>query len=114
MHENEDRPMTAPSPCCRLKVETLGGETVVRFTDHEVLLDEQTTQSLREQLFSLLEGLGPCRLVVDLSNVRFLSSTTLGLFLSLQKKLHAVGGGLVLWNIGAEIREIFAVTQLDK
>ena len=46
--------MTAPSPR-RLDVDHVGDVTVVRFTDKRIL-DEQTIQTIREQLFGLTTG----------------------------------------------------------
>ena len=47
-------------------------------------------------------------------NVKFLSSTTLGVLVGFHTKLHALGGQLTLAHLKPEIHELFVVTQLDR
>ena len=97
----------------RLEVEDIGDVTVVNFTDKKIL-DEQNIQIIGEQLFSLVDELGRRKLVLNFSNVEYLSSAALGKFITLNKKINAVQGMLVLCNIVPEIYEVFAITKLNK
>jgi anti-sigma B factor antagonist len=54
------------------------------------------------------------KILLDFSNVEYLSSAALGRFIILHKKVLAAGGRLVLYNIDPEIYEVFAVTKLNK
>src|SRR5438874_194346 len=86
----------------RLEVEDIGDVTVVNFTDNKIL-DEQEIQIIGEQLFSLVDELGRRKLILNFSIVKYLSSAALGKFLTLNKKINAAGGRLVLCNIDPAI-----------
>src|SRR5881394_3105649 len=94
----------------RLEVEDLGDVTVVNFTDKKIL-DEQNIQIIGEQLFSLVDELGRKKLLLNFGNVEYLSSAALGKLITLNKKVNAVGGKLILCNIDPEVYE---VTKLNK
>ena len=53
-------------------------------------------------------------LVLDLSAVEFLSSMALSRFLGLDRELRAGGGRLALVNLRPAVRQVFAVTRLDR
>ena len=97
----------------RLEVETIGDVTVVNFTDKRIL-DEQNIQVIGEQLFGLVDEQGHRRLLLNFSNVEYLSSAALGKFITLNKKVTAVGGKLVLCTIDPAIYEVFEITRLNK
>ncbi|HXG11954.1 MAG TPA: STAS domain-containing protein [Gemmataceae bacterium] len=97
----------------RLEVEDIGDVTVVNFVDRKIL-DEQNIQIIGEQLFSLVDEVGRRKLLLNFGNVEYLSSAALGKLITLQKKLTAVGGQLILCNIDPQIYEVFEITKLDK
>jgi anti-sigma B factor antagonist len=43
-----------------------------------------------------------------------MSSAALGKLITLNKKVQAAGGKLILCNIDPQIREVFEITKLDK
>ena len=53
-------------------------------------------------------------LALDLSAVEFLSSTALARFVGLDRELRAAGGRLSLVNLRPTVRQVFAVTRLDR
>src|SRR6266853_1975158 len=87
--------MSAQPKRRRLEVEDIGEVTVVNFTDKKIL-DEQNIQVIGEQLFSLVDELGRRKILLNFSNVEYLSSAALGKFITLNKKVQASGGKLVL------------------
>ena len=97
----------------RLEVENIGDVTVVNFVDRKIL-DEQNIQVIGEQLFSLVDEDGMKKILLNFSNVEHLSEALLGKLISLNKKLHNVGGKLMLCNIAPDIYELFEITKLDK
>ena len=104
--------MTAASR--HLEVEQIGDVTLVNFIDKK-LLDEQTIRLIGDQLCSLVDEQGQRKILLDFSNVEYLSSAALGRFIILHKKAIAAGGRLVLYNIDPpQIYEVFAVTKLNK
>ncbi len=97
----------------RLEVEDIGDVTVVNFVDKKIL-DEQNIQIIGEQLFGLVDVQERRKLLLNFSNVEYLSSSALGKFITLNKKINAAGGKLILCNIDPQIYEVFEITKLDK
>ncbi|MSQ97167.1 MAG: anti-sigma factor antagonist [Gemmataceae bacterium] len=96
-----------------LEVEDHGEITVVNFIDKKIL-DEQSIQKIGEDLFSLVDELGRKKILINFSNVEYLSSAALGKFITLNKKVNASGGKLVMCNINDDIFEVFEITKLNK
>ncbi len=105
--------MSSPARRRRLEVEHIGDVTVVNFVDRKIL-DEQNIQIIGEQLFSLVDEEGWRKILLNFSNVEYLSSAALGKLITLNKKLQAVGGRLILCNIDPQIYEVFEITKLNK
>jgi anti-sigma B factor antagonist len=105
--------MTAQPRKRRLEVEDIGDVTVVNFTDKKIL-DEQNIQDIGEQLFSLVDELGRRKILLSFRNVEYLSSAALGKLITMNKKVNAAGGKLILCNIVPQIYEVFEITKLNK
>lgn len=97
----------------RLETTEVGDVTVVRFVDRKIL-DESNIQQLGNELFRLVEEEKKSKLLLNFSNVEFLSSGALGKLITLDKKVKAHDGVLKLSNIRPEIYEVFAITKLNK
>ena len=97
----------------RIGVANLAGVSVVQFKDRKIL-DESNIQELGREMFSLIEQDGCQKLLLNFSNVEFLSSAALGKLIALDKKVKAQKGVLKLSNIRPEIYEVFAITRLNK
>src|ERR1700692_2009885 len=97
----------------RLEVVEEGDVTVVNFIDRKIL-DEQNIQKIGEDLFSLVDELGRKKILLNFGNVEYLSSAALGKFITLNKKVQAAQGKLILCNIEPNIYEVFEITKLNK
>ena len=100
-------------PRRRINFEDVGDITVVQFTDRKIL-DEPNIQAIGDDLFKLVDELGRRKLLLNFSNVEFMSSAALGKLIRLHQRLQQVGGKLVLCSISRSIMEIFEITKLDK
>ncbi len=69
--------------------------------------------NLRTELFSLVET-GTTKLIIDLSKVRYIDSSGLGVLVSLLKKMKEISGKIVLLNPTEEIMEILSLTSLAR
>jgi anti-anti-sigma factor len=92
-------------------VQDAGEVSVVRFTAKR-LLDINDIQVMGMEMYRLVDGLGRRNLILDLANVDYLSSSALGKFITLYKKVKAVGGRLVIRHLNAQIRELFKLSDL--
>ena len=97
----------------RLKVERQPGVTIAGFKDSSIL-DVVTIQQIGKELTDLVAGLGKGKLILDFTDVRFLSSQALGSLVSLQRQADSGGAQVVLCAIRPEIVRIFKITNLDK
>lgn len=97
----------------RLEVSEVGDVTVVRFADRKIL-DESSIQELGAELFRLVEEDHRKKILLNFTNVDFLSSAALGKLITLDKKVKADNGKLKLSNIRPEIYDVFAITKLNR
>ena len=95
-----------------LRLQKHGDVTVVRVAADD--LSEVKAHAVGEELFRLVEGKAGGRLELDLAEVGFLTSTALGKFVALHKRVRAGGGRFSLTNVGGRVWEVFAVTGLDQ
>jgi anti-sigma B factor antagonist len=95
-----------------LRVTTVQGTTIVRVAIDD--LGEDSVHTVGEQLSRLVEGLDQPDLVVDMEEVRFLTSTALGKLLALHKRVRTAGGRLTLTGVAAPVYEVFRVTRLHE
>jgi anti-sigma B factor antagonist len=103
---------TSPQTGPRLEVRRHGERTVVRFPGCD-RLDESNSEAVGLELSRLADDLDCPHLVLDFGGIRYLTSTTLGTLVSLNRKARSEGGRLALCNVGPEVAEVLAVTRLD-
>ncbi|MDA0836031.1 MAG: STAS domain-containing protein [Planctomycetota bacterium] len=97
----------------RLDIDEVGDVTVAKFVDKKIL-DETNIQIIGNQLFGLVDEDGRTKIVLDFTNVEYLSSAALGKLITMDKKVKKVKGKLRLCCIRPEIYEVFAITKLNK
>jgi anti-sigma B factor antagonist len=97
----------------KLSVEYINSVVVATFTS-ERILEDVDIQALEKTLLPLVDQDHKPLIVLDFSNVKFLTSAVLGLLIRILKKVNEAGGGLRFCGINAKILEIFNITRLDK
>lgn len=103
--------MTLPSISTHLEVAPDGTRTVVRFTGCDSL-NEFNSEAVGRQLARVVEE-GCPHLVLDLSSIRYATSSALGEFIGLNRRLKASGGRLILLAPTPAVSEVLAITRLD-
>lgn len=96
----------------RLDVKEVGPVTVVRFADHRIM-DDASIQEIGQELYQLVDEQQRDRLLLNLCDVDFLSSSALGKLITLHRKLKDRHGALKFCNVRPEIYEVFAITRLN-
>ncbi len=110
--EPSDPAGDAPCPRCGHLLwftwEDLGDDQVIKLTgsvlrpeSFERLIDSATTRSAM-------------RLVLDFSEVQYLSSPALGKLINLKKQVRSVGRQLILRHVNPDLLEVFRITRLDQ
>ena len=77
------------------------------------VLDEIQINAIGQQVISLIDE-GARKFVFDFSNVDHLSSSALGMLITIKKRLDGLNGKLKLCNIQSQIFQVFKITRLDK
>jgi anti-anti-sigma factor len=97
----------------RLVVQEAEGALLISFRDQAVL-DTVTVDAIGGELSGLIDAQHQRNLVLDLSNVSFVSSPALSMLLHLRRKADEAGGEVVLCQLRPEIARLLRMTTLDK
>lgn len=97
----------------KISVDYLDGAVVVELLE-EKILDQTQINALSDSIFPVIEQNEKINLILDFSNVKFLSSSVLGLLIRISKKVYETAGQLCLCRIDQKIDEIFKITRLDQ
>lgn len=89
------------------------GVTIAKFLDKKIL-DEGNIEIIGNQLYGLVDTDGRKKIVLDFSNVDYMSSAALPKLITLDKKVKAAKGTLRMCNVHADIVDLFRVTRLNK
>ena len=101
--------MNTPAAPARPKIERNGRATTVTFTAG-TLRDVQNV--IARELDGLAVGAEE-QLILDFTRVTYLNSVELATLIALHKSAESAGGRVTLFNLNAQLRELFAVTRLD-
>jgi anti-anti-sigma factor len=100
-------------PESRFMVEDYAGVLVITFADSSIL-DTATIEQLGRDLYQYPDVQNKQKMILDFTNVKFLSSHALGILLTLNKKLNAVKGSMLICGLRSELMKVFTITSLDK
>ncbi|HJW76868.1 MAG TPA: STAS domain-containing protein [Thermoleophilia bacterium] len=76
-------------------------------------VDIYTAPRFKDDLLALIDE-GATDILVDLTRVEFIDSTALGVLIGGVKRLHTLGGRLLLIADSRPVLKILAITGLDK
>ena len=108
--ESADRPA---SPRGNLVISTVADVTTVTVRDR-TLVDGAAIDAIADRLYALVDQENRRKILLDFSGVQFLSSTMLGVLLSLHNKALGISGKIAICGLKPEIRNVFHATQLDR
>ena len=103
--------MSEGSPQVEIAVEN--GIIIATMLD-EKILDEVSIKRISDTLNETTSSKDKPQLVLDFSNVSHMSSSALGMLITLNKRIREKGGRLQLCNIQPAIFEIFVITRLNE
>lgn len=82
----------------------------------KILLSGNFVLEISEEFTTLIGTLtsgGMRRLAVDLTDLKYIDSTGIGIFINLTKQIRTKGGDLVFINVNAKIMEVFGLVKLQ-
>ena len=94
-------------------VEKIGTTTVLRLAG-PLITDQGYINELGEALERELEAARPPDVMIDLDEVKRLSSSALGKFMRLYKRAQAISGRVRLCSIRPDVRDAFTITGFDR
>jgi len=97
----------------RLNISYEGDVTVVELADKKIL-DEKMIAEIGEALYALVAQAPTPKMVLDFAKVAHMSSSALGMLITLHKRVREKGGHLRLCNISPAIYEVFVITRLNE
>jgi anti-sigma B factor antagonist len=92
------------------KVEHKGHVTVITFTGRRNCGVESAVAS---ELEGRTESVGESHFLLDFINMEVISGVDLGALVTFQNKTRASGKQLTLFNLDANVYEVFSITKLD-
>jgi anti-sigma B factor antagonist len=96
-----------------LEVEPHGNVIVAKVLYYS-LLDEEANRMVNRQLAGLVETLGQRCFVLDCGQVAGLTSAMLTQLITFRNKVAGAGGQLALCAVTPEVRDLFALSRLDR
>ena len=94
-------------------VEKQDGVSVIRFVDDKIM-DSKRIQLVNDELTSVADESKTGGLLLNMENVRFLSSAAINKLIVLDKRVKTIGGEIRLSNLRPEVRDVFSITNLDR
>jgi anti-sigma B factor antagonist len=97
----------------RVNVERVDGVMVVELADRRIL-DEINIAEIGDQIKALIAENDQPKIVLDFARVAHMSSSALGMLITLNKRVAERNGQLRLCNIQEAIYEVFVITRLNE
>jgi len=92
-----------------LNHEVIGGSLVLKPSRR---IDSSTSKAFEDAASALVDS-GPKKVVIDASDLDYISSAGLRVILTTAKKAKAAGGGLTIACAGANVKEVLTVSGFD-
>jgi anti-sigma B factor antagonist len=93
------------------KIEKEGGAAILNLVLDSILWED--SEELNKAFASLLNE-GNKKIILDLSNTKYISSLILASFVVMLKRTKEAAGNLIICGLQGKAREIFSITNLDK
>lgn len=77
-------------------------------------LDARNAPTIKEKVLHLIQTTGLSKLIFDLSHLKFIDSSGLGTFLSIQRNLVAQKGSLKLAHLNTPVRTMFEIVSIHR
>ena len=97
----------------KISVEYFDNATVAYLSEENILRARDIT-AIENSVMPLIEKTDGVNLIINFRNVKFLTSSALGLLIRISKRAHENNGKMLLCAIAPKIYQIFEITRLDK
>jgi anti-anti-sigma factor len=90
-----------------------GTGQVTVFTFPSAILDPHSVEGVKQELLALVEE-RPAKLLLNFRKVEYVSSGAMGVLITLNRRMQAAGGRLVLCFLDPTVHESFRAMKLDR
>lgn len=108
---NEEVIMITSNPNCL--IQEVNGVYKISFKNNKIL-NETNIERIHSDIIALIDDKDGVKVIIDFTNVKYLSSSVLSKLVAVHKKAVALNGKLCLCQIDPVIRKIFDITKLSK
>jgi len=105
---------TGKAPYQYLSVKTLDGVAVITFLETASMMEGEKVDALARELFEVIESKKYTKVLLNLYNAGYLSSTMLAQLVRLSRKMHELRGKVKLCCLRPPVMDAFKVSQFDK
>ena len=77
-------------------------------------MDTKRIQQVHDELNAVADASTAGGLLLNMENVRFLSSAAINKLIVLDKHVKSTGGEIRFTNLRPEVRDVFSITSLDR
>jgi anti-anti-sigma factor len=98
-------------PLRHTTIRTEQGVLVLTITAME-LQTEPTADTLLQEMLAAVEQHAAGRVVIDLQNIKYISSVAFRPFLFLRRKLQETGGRMILCGLSSVVGDVFYTTRM--
>jgi len=110
MIQRKGETMAGPA---RLVIHPIRDVTIVNFNE-STILDTLQVDQIGQELYTLVDDRACRKIILDFEKVRMLSSSALGVLITMRKKSEAIKGTIVLCSMKPDLQKLFKITRLDK
>jgi anti-sigma B factor antagonist len=94
-----------------IKASEQDGLVVVNFSVSHIN-DEENIEELGHEVFALVDQFGFRKVALSMGNVQYVTSSVVGKIITLHRKLHRLGGQLVVCDLTPGVQEILSASRL--
>jgi anti-sigma B factor antagonist len=97
-----------------LRVKEVGQVAIVDFINSQLMYGTFDIEEIENELSSLISDHGYSKLLLDFSNVQYVSSTMLAKLVGLERRLQTAKGRLALCGLGPILMDTLRISQLER
>jgi anti-sigma B factor antagonist len=104
----------APSNFKHISINETNGIAVVDFVDSQLMFATDVVDEIGAELHSLISDHGHAKIVLDFSNVQYISSMMLAKLASLERHVEIARGKLKICGLGPVLKDTFRIGHFER
>jgi anti-sigma B factor antagonist len=97
-----------------IKINDINGVAVIDFVDSQLMFATKVVDEIGEELHSVISDHGFSRIVLDFSNVQYVSSMMLAKLAKLERHVAIAHGELKICGLGPILKDTFRIGHFER